>query len=133
MKKVIVAGILIAMTISTLSGFDHIKTLKEFEKKTAEGNVIVEFYAPWCVPCKEMKRNLQKINRKKEKIKIYQVNIDKSQDVVDMYGTPQVPAILYVKDGEILQGFVGLKHISELKRDIKYYFKTRLAEKHSKK
>ena len=133
MKKMVWTGILIAMTISVLSGFDHIKTLKEFEKKTAKGNVIVEFYAPWCGPCKEMKRNLQKINRKKEKIKIYQVNIDKSQDVVDMYGTPQVPAILYIKDGEILQGFVGLKHMSELRRDIKHYFKTRTVEKRIKK
>ena len=132
MKKIVLAGIAVAIAASATFGFDHIKNLKEFEKKTAKGNVIVEFYAPWCGPCKEMKRNLQKINRKKEKIKIYQVNIDKSQDVVDMYGTPQVPAILYIKDGEILQGYVGLKHMSELKSDIKRYFKTRTLKVASK-
>jgi len=132
MKKVILAGIAVAIAASATFGFDHIKNLKEFEKKTAKGNVIVEFYAPWCGPCKEMKRNLQKINRKREKIKIYQVNIDKSQDVVDMYGTPQVPAILYIKDGEILQGYVGLKHMSELRNDIKRYFKTRTVKVASK-
>ncbi len=124
MKKAILTGLGVMIAASTLLGFEHIKNLSDFEKKTAKGNVIVEFYAPWCGPCKEMKRNLQRIDRKKEKIKIYQVNIEKSQDVVDMYGTPQVPAILYIKDGEILQGYVGLKHMPELKGDIKRYFKS---------
>jgi thioredoxin 1 len=125
MKKVILSTVSLMLLSSMAFGFDHIKNLKDFEKKTAKGNVIVEFYASWCGPCKEMKKNLQKINRKKEKIKIYQVNIEKSQDVVDMYGTPQVPAILYMKDGEILQGYVGLKHMPELRSDIKRYFKSK--------
>ena len=132
MKKLILIGLGVMVAASSSFGFEHIKNLKEFEKKISKGNVIVEFYAPWCVPCKEMKRNLQKVNRKKEHIKIYQVNIDKSQDVVDMYGTPQVPAILYIKDGKILQGFVGLKLMPELKNDIKTYFKTRTLKVASK-
>ena len=125
MKKVIFTLFSLLLLSSTTFAFEHIKDLKDFEKKTAKGNVIVEFYATWCGPCKEMKKNLQKINRKKEKVKIYQVDIEKSQDVVDMYGTPQVPAILYMKDGEILQGYVGLKHMSELRSDIKRYFHTK--------
>ena len=125
MKKMILVGVAFLLYATSMNAFEHIKTLKEFEKKTAKGNVIVEFYGTWCGPCKEMKKNLQKINQKKEKVKIYQVDIDKAQEVVDMYGTPQVPAILYIKDGEILQGYVGLKHMGELKGDIKRYFHTK--------
>ncbi len=125
MKKFILIGLSMMVATSSMYAFEHIKNLKEFEKKISKGNVIVEFYAPWCVPCKEMKRNLQKVNAKKENIKIYQVNIDKSQEVVNMYGTPQVPAILYIKNGKILQGFVGLKQMPELKQDIKTYFKSK--------
>ena len=132
MKRVLLTAVTVVISASTAFGFEHIKNLTDFHKKTAKGNVIVEFYAPWCGPCKEMKRNLQKINRKREKVKIYQVNIDKSQDVVDMYGTPQVPAILYIKNGEILQGYVGLKHMPELRSDIKRYFKTRTVKVASK-
>jgi thioredoxin-like negative regulator of GroEL len=129
MKKFILMGIVFLLYATVTYAFEHINTLKEFEKKTAKGNVIVEFYGTWCGPCKEMKRNLLKINQKKEKVKIYQVDIDKAQEVVDMYGTPQVPAILYIKDGEILQGYVGLKQMGELKGDIKRYFHTKKRSK----
>ncbi len=122
MNKVvqIATGLLLCANIAM--AFEHIESLRDFKHKTERGNVIVEFYAEWCGPCHEMKQNLEKLNRKKDKIKIYQVNIEKAQEVVDMYGTPQVPALLYMKDGKILQGYVGLKHMSELKRDIKRYF-----------
>jgi len=114
-------------------GFEHIKNLKDFDKKVAKGNVIVEFYGTWCGPCKEMKRNLQKLDRKKERVKIYQVDIDKAQDVVEMYGTPQVPAILYIKDGKILQGYVGLKQMKELRGDIRRYFHNKSPKKVARK
>jgi thioredoxin 1 len=122
MKRIMGVGIGIFLLNGTLFGFEHIKNVKEFDKKVRTGNVIVEFYGTWCGPCKEMKKNLQKINRKKEHVKIYQVDIDKAPDVVDMYGTPQVPAILYIKNGKILQGYIGLKMMPELKSDIKRYF-----------
>ncbi len=124
MKKTLAIFVALMLYVSSSLAFEHLKTLEEFEKTIKKGNVIVEFYAPWCEPCKEMKVNLKKIDRKKEKIRIYQVNIEKSQEIVDKYGTPQVPAILYIKDGKILQGFIGLKHMKELKSDIKRYFKT---------
>ena len=126
MKRIVLLTALVSLYAMSAAAFPHIKNLKEFEQKTAKGNVIVEFYGTWCGPCKEMKKNLLKINRKREKVKIYQVDVDKAPDVVAMYGTPQVPAILYIKDGKILQGYVGLKMMPELRGDIKRYF-------HSKK
>ncbi len=124
-QKIIALCIAMMITASSSFAFEHLKTLKEFEKRIKKGNVIIEFYAPWCEPCKEMKANLKKIDKKRDKIRIYQVNIEKSQDIVDKYGTPQVPAILYIKDGKILQGYIGLKRMKELKSDIKRYFKTK--------
>ncbi len=132
MNKIISAGVLLMLTSASLFAFEHIENLNEFEKKIAKGNVIIEFYAQWCEPCKDMKKNLEKVNMKKEKVAIYQVDIDRSQDIVDIYGTPQVPAILYIKDGKILQGFVGLKQMPELNSDIKKYFKNKTIKVASK-
>jgi len=120
MKKSIYIVTILALWASSSFGFEHIKSVKEFEEVTKKGNVIVDFYATWCEPCKDMSKHLEAVKNKK--VKIYKVDIMKSPDVVAKYGTPQVPALLYMHDGKILDGFIGLKSITQLKKDIKNYF-----------
>ena len=120
MKKSIYIVSVLALWMTSSFGFEHIKSVKEFEEVTKKGNVIVDFYATWCEPCKDMSKHLEAV--KGEKVKIYKVDIMKSPDVVAKYGTPQVPALLYMQDGKILDGFIGLKSITQLKKDIKNYF-----------
>jgi thiol-disulfide isomerase/thioredoxin len=123
MKKIITLMSLSYMFATSLVAFEHLHTIDEFKTKTKKGNYIVDFYAPWCHPCKEMEKNLNKINLKKENIKVFKINIEESQELLAAYGTPQIPALLYIKDGEILKGYVGLKGMPELHSDIENYFK----------
>ncbi len=123
MNKLATVALVAILGASTMFGFDHLKSVEEFEKTIQKGNFIVDFYATWCNPCKEMEQNLIKLDAKSRGIKIYKVNIEKSEALVAKYGTPQVPALLYIKDGKILDGYVGLKQMEELKRDMKTYFK----------
>ncbi len=120
MKKSIYIVSILALWVSSSFGFEHIKNVKEFEELTKKGNVIVDFYASWCEPCKDMSKHLEAVKGKD--VKIYKVDIMKAEDVVAKYGTPQVPALLYMQDGKILDGFIGLKSITQLKKDIKNYF-----------
>lgn len=122
MKKSLSIVSILTLLNSSCFAFDHIKSVKEFEEVTKKGNVIVDFYASWCEPCKEMSTNLQALHVDSKAVKIYKVDIMKSPDVVAKYGTPQVPALLYMHDGKILDGFIGLKSITQLKKDIKNYF-----------
>ena len=122
MKKSILIVSILSLLHSSTFAFDHITSVKEFEEVTKKGNVIVDFYASWCEPCKEMSTNLQALHAHNKTVKIYKVDIMKSPDVVAKYGTPQVPALLYMHDGKILDGFIGLKSITQLKKDIKSYF-----------
>ncbi len=123
MNKLVTVALVAILGASSAFSFDHLKSVEEFEKTIKKGSFIVDFYASWCNPCKEMEQNLIKLDAKSKGIKIYKVNIEKSEELVAKYGTPQVPALLYIKDGEILQGYVGLKQMEELKRDMKTYFK----------
>ncbi len=122
MKKILYIVSVLALCTTSAFAFDHIKNVKEFEEVTKKGNVIVDFYASWCEPCKEMSKNLHALKVDEKKVKIYKVNIEKSRDVLAKYGTPQVPALLYMHDGKILDGYIGLKSIKQLKKDIKNYF-----------
>ncbi len=122
MVKLTKLSLVVLLSASTMFGFDHLKSVKQFEESIKEGNIIVDFYASWCNPCKEMEQNLKTLDSQKRGIKIYKVNIEESIELLEKYGTPQVPALLYIKNGEILQGYVGLKQIDELQRDMKKYF-----------
>ncbi len=122
MKRVFLVTILTIFSTIHLSAFDHLNSVKEFEEVTKKGDFIIDFYASWCSPCKEMEENLKELSSIEDGITIYKVNIEKSVELLEKYGTPNVPALLYIRDGEILQGYVGLKHIEELKRDMKKYF-----------
>jgi len=124
MNKLATVALVAVLGVSSIFAFDHLKSIAEFEKTIKKGNFIVDFYATWCNPCKEMEQNLKKLDAKSKGIKIYQVNIEKSQKLVAKYGTPQVPALLYIRDGKILDGYVGLKQMEELNKDMKTYFNT---------
>ncbi len=122
MKQIIKGLILASVLVSGLHAFEHIKTIEQFERVTKSGKFIVDFYAPWCQPCKEMEINLKKMNYTSKNIKVYKINIDESKELLSRYGTPQIPAILYIENGKVLQGYVGLKGMNELKSDVKRYF-----------
>ncbi len=101
---------------------NEIHSIQEYEALTKQGNVIVDFYAPWCMPCGELSLNLKKLKVDEEFVKIYKVNIDENPDLQAIYAKPQIPTILYMKNGKVLDGHIGSKTVSQLEDDIANYF-----------
>ncbi len=122
MKKILFSLILSMTVVSALQAFEQLTDLQDFEKRIQRGKVIVEFYAPWCQHCPAMEENLKKFDPSKRGITVYKVNVDKSREIVDKYGTPQVPALLYIENGKILDGYIGLKDLKALEKDYRHYF-----------
>ena len=81
-----------------------------FEKTVLKSNVpvIVDFWAPWCGPCKMVAPVLDKLAKEYEgKLVIAKVNTDENQEWAGRYGVQGIPTMLFVADGKVLHRQVG--------------------------
>jgi thioredoxin 1 len=82
---------------------------QELEDKVAEGIHIVDFWAPWCGPCKQMLNILDEIDNEHEDINVIKVNIDEETETASEFGLRSIPRFLLYKDGEQVGDLTGLK------------------------
>lgn len=82
-----------------------------FETEVIEsaGPVVVDFYAPWCAPCRMLGPIMDKLADQYDgRIRFYKVNVDDEPDLAGVFGISGVPTVLMFRDGNLVDGFVGL-------------------------
>lgn len=81
----------------------------------ADVPVLVDFWAPWCGPCKALGPTIDQIaDEVGGNAKICKVNIDDSMGIAARYGIQNIPTVLIFKNGEVAQKFVGLQQKATL-------------------
>ncbi len=79
--------------------------------------VVVDFWAPWCGPCKQLMPALERVVKGAGgKVKMVKVNIDENPGVAGQLGVRSIPAVFAFKDGKPVDGFMGGQPESELEK-----------------
>lgn len=90
---------------------------ESFDKVLASSSktTLIDFWAPWCGPCKALGPTLEEIsNELGDQVDIFKVNVDENTDLAQEHGVQSIPTILVFKNGAISQTLVGLKTKEEL-------------------
>ncbi len=83
---------------------------KNFNKDVSSSShaVIVDFWAEWCGPCKQIGPILEEISEEKnETIKILKLNIDENPETPQKYGVRGIPTLMMFRDGKLIDTKVG--------------------------
>lgn len=83
-------------------------TPENIKEVTSSGIVLIDFWAPWCGPCRMLSPVIDELAQEYDgKAKICKVNTDEYQDLTVEYAVRSVPTILFMKNGKVVDQLIG--------------------------
>lgn len=82
-----------------------------FSKETDSGLVLIDFWAPWCGPCRMQAPVLDALSNQysENQLKIVKINIDENPETPAEYGVMSIPTLLLKKDGKVVNKAIGVQ------------------------
>ena len=91
-------------------------TSENFEEEVIKSDktVLLDFWAPWCGPCKMLSPVVDKVAEENEDIKVGKVNVDDNEDLAMKFKTMSIPTLIVFKDGAEVNRSVGVISKSQI-------------------
>lgn len=86
---------------------------ENFDEILKKENVVVDFYASWCGPCKMFAPIFEEISKENENYTFVKVDVDKFEELARRYSVMSIPTVIRFKNGNILNKKIGFMNKSE--------------------
>ena len=79
------------------------------EVMNSDKPVLLDFWAPWCGPCRRVVPIVEEIARERADIKVGKVNVDEQPELASQFGVMSIPTMVVMKDGKIVSQSMGAR------------------------
>ncbi len=93
-------------------------TKNNFENEVIKSDkpVLIDFWAPWCGPCRMVGPTVEELSKEVSDAKIGKINVDEEMELAQAFGVSSIPTLMVIKNGKVVKRVVGVQSKAALQK-----------------